>query len=401
MKKYKLKRTVTSNDNYLYKGAFVYHYPRVSDHGASAADTRNFQLEYISVTSSERDFSASFSVPLDALSYVSNDDSDRGESLPVEYAASHFKAGVLLPTPKAQPSPAYAAPTLQAPVMPTAAPAPAPAPMAPAGDWNQGTPPPAPAPASAPATVPLLRDESPAPLPDSFSKRLYLNTDCWPMSIGDAVYIRPSDWLRIGQITVVDCRHEGQPLGTVDRISTLYLTESKPATHEEGDLNPHAYQPFPQTPVFEAPKGQAPTLRDYQVPPAIPPMPASQVIRETFADTSVGTDYKGHETLAHMINGHLRIWRDGIKALHTIAIASNSFDAASYWEHEIKALEEVELAVMADIKDYSANGKEWRDFNTKQVEANNRALAATNQSYIDAMNQLTKIVVDMGHAKPI
>jgi hypothetical protein len=392
MKKYKLKRTVTSNDNYLYKGAFVYHYPRVSDHGASAADTRNFQLEYISVTSSERDFSVSFSVPIDALSYVSNDDSDRGESLPVEYAASHFKAGVLLPTPKAQPSPAYAAPTLQAPVMPTAAPAPAPAPvpMAPAGDWNQGTPPPAPAPASAPAQVPLLRDESPAPAPDAFTKKLYLNCDCWPMSIGDAVFIRDSDWLRIGQITTVDCRHEGQPLGTLDRISTLYLTAAKPDTHEEGDLNPQAYQPFPQAPTLQAPKAQQPTLRDYQIAPeALAPIPASQLIRETFADTSVGTDYKGHQTLAHMIQHHIHNYEKALKTMEVIQRTGGAEDEADWWAHERQALEEIKLAVLTDVKEYESG-------NEKQT-LTNAAKADAERCVREAVNTLNNALVHMSY----
>lgn len=308
MKKFKLKRTVTSNGNYLYKGSFVYQYPNVADHGAAAADTRTFQLEYISVTSSEQDFSASFSVPVDALSYISSDDGDAVGPLPIEYAASHFKAGFLKPTPKAQPNEDYgykAAP--QQPVMPTAAPAPSP-------DYAAA--------------------------------------------------------LAAGQAAIAP-------------------TASAPAIPYPGPKRPELLGETPAplpAPTIPSTAPQAPTLRDYQ---------AAQI------EPSVGTDYKGHETLAHMVGGHTGHWHTGLKTLRELAVLRGDSDDALFWEHEIKALKEIELAVQADIQDYSVNGKEWRDFNTKQVEANNRALAETNQAYIKAMNHITSTLIDIGHAKPI
>jgi hypothetical protein len=366
MKKYKLKRTVTVNSNDLYRGSFVYQYVGIHDHGAAAKDAKEFAGSYISVTKTPDDFSASFSVPLEALSFVCNEEELTNQ--PTEYAMSYYGYGVLMPTPKAQPSPAYAAPAPQAPVMPTAAPAPAPVPMAPVAEWHQGTPPPAPEPARAPAQVPSLRDESPAPTPEPYTVKLYLTADIWPHKMGDCFLVRHSDWMRIREVTGVNGRFESSPHNVVDYLSTCYLSERKD--------------------VERVQKPQAPTLRDYQVAPTAP-IPASQLIRETFADTSVGTDYKGHETLAHMVHGHISTWLNGLNALRTISSAGMAEDAASYWEHEIKALEEIKLAVMADIQDYNTA-------KAKQT-LNNEAKADAERCVRDAVNTLNSALVHMSY----
>lgn len=59
--------------------------------------------------------------------------------------------------------------------------------------------------------------------------------------------------------------------------------------------------------------------------------------------------YKGHNSLAEMISNHLRNYRVGLLTLEAAATAQGDTDNASYWQHEIKALGEIEHAVSIDL----------------------------------------------------
>lgn len=59
--------------------------------------------------------------------------------------------------------------------------------------------------------------------------------------------------------------------------------------------------------------------------------------------------YKGHKNLAEMIRGHLRNMRAGLVELRARAMARGDRDDASYWDHEIKALGEIEVAVHSEL----------------------------------------------------
>ncbi len=55
-------------------------------------------------------------------------------------------------------------------------------------------------------------------------------------------------------------------------------------------------------------------------------------------------DYKGHSTLAEMISTHIHVWRDLLQDAK-----ENNFEERDYYEHELKALREIEEAVLVDL----------------------------------------------------
>lgn len=55
-------------------------------------------------------------------------------------------------------------------------------------------------------------------------------------------------------------------------------------------------------------------------------------------------DYKGHKNLAEMISTHIGNWRESLERVA-------SFDEdPSYYEHELKALNDIEAAVNAELE---------------------------------------------------
>lgn len=60
-------------------------------------------------------------------------------------------------------------------------------------------------------------------------------------------------------------------------------------------------------------------------------------------------DYKGHANLAEMIKGHIRNWRECLQEKQQAACVKLDRDDASYWDHELKALDEIEAAALAEI----------------------------------------------------
>lgn len=55
--------------------------------------------------------------------------------------------------------------------------------------------------------------------------------------------------------------------------------------------------------------------------------------------------YKGHESLADMVSTHIENWREALTKMKI-----NSFDDdKGYWEHELKALKDIENAVNYDL----------------------------------------------------
>lgn len=62
-------------------------------------------------------------------------------------------------------------------------------------------------------------------------------------------------------------------------------------------------------------------------------------------------DYKGHNSLAEMISTHIHVWRSALESLKDEAIpgAFLETDDSAYYEHELKALAEIEAAVNAEL----------------------------------------------------
>lgn len=56
--------------------------------------------------------------------------------------------------------------------------------------------------------------------------------------------------------------------------------------------------------------------------------------------------YKGHSSLACMIKGHIAVWRQALETMHE---ESTEPDDMSYYTHELKALEDIEAAVKAEL----------------------------------------------------
>ncbi len=59
--------------------------------------------------------------------------------------------------------------------------------------------------------------------------------------------------------------------------------------------------------------------------------------------------YKGHANLAEMIRGHLANLRAGLTALREVSRIRDDADDTAYWDHEIKAFGEIELAVHTEL----------------------------------------------------
>lgn len=64
-------------------------------------------------------------------------------------------------------------------------------------------------------------------------------------------------------------------------------------------------------------------------------------------------DYKGHSSLAEMIAGHIHAWRSALQAQKDEAIvgAFLETDDSAYYEHELKALEDIENAVKQELSE--------------------------------------------------
>lgn len=63
-------------------------------------------------------------------------------------------------------------------------------------------------------------------------------------------------------------------------------------------------------------------------------------------------DYKGHSNLADMISTHIHSWRDALKIARENANPPDreeGTDDVSYWEHELKALDDIENAVKQEL----------------------------------------------------
>lgn len=67
---------------------------------------------------------------------------------------------------------------------------------------------------------------------------------------------------------------------------------------------------------------------------------------------SPSVDFKGHSSLADMINGHICVWRAALEAQKEEAIigAFLEVDDVTYYDHELKALREIENAVEQLLK---------------------------------------------------
>lgn len=57
-------------------------------------------------------------------------------------------------------------------------------------------------------------------------------------------------------------------------------------------------------------------------------------------DCMKNIDYKGHSNLADMISTHIHIYRDLLQKQR-----DEDFENHEYWEHELKALADIEHAV--------------------------------------------------------
>lgn len=63
-------------------------------------------------------------------------------------------------------------------------------------------------------------------------------------------------------------------------------------------------------------------------------------------------DYKGHSSLADMVSTHIHNWRDALRIAHENANPPDHIegtDDKSYWEHELKALDDIENAVKQEL----------------------------------------------------
>lgn len=65
-------------------------------------------------------------------------------------------------------------------------------------------------------------------------------------------------------------------------------------------------------------------------------------------------DYKGHKNLAEMVSTHISVWRSALNSLKEEAIlgAFLECDDSAYYEHELKALNDIEAAVNAELENY-------------------------------------------------
>lgn len=65
-------------------------------------------------------------------------------------------------------------------------------------------------------------------------------------------------------------------------------------------------------------------------------------------------DFKGHPSLADMVSTHIHSWRDALKIAQSNSSPADPVegtDDRAYWEHELKALEDIENAVKQLIKE--------------------------------------------------
>lgn len=65
-------------------------------------------------------------------------------------------------------------------------------------------------------------------------------------------------------------------------------------------------------------------------------------------------DYKGHKNLADMVVTHIENWRDALKIAREHANPPDTVegtDDRSYWEHELKALADIENAVNQELSE--------------------------------------------------
>lgn len=69
-------------------------------------------------------------------------------------------------------------------------------------------------------------------------------------------------------------------------------------------------------------------------------------------------DYKGHSSLAEMINTHIHNCRDALKIARENSPVIGS-DDRSYWEHELKALDDIENAVKQELDIVSKTNNGW------------------------------------------
>lgn len=63
--------------------------------------------------------------------------------------------------------------------------------------------------------------------------------------------------------------------------------------------------------------------------------------------------YKGHKSFAEMVSTHISVWRDLIKEnIEKSEPAYGDFhdDDRGYWEHELKALEEINEACKHEMQ---------------------------------------------------
>ncbi|WKV24541.1 hypothetical protein [Escherichia phage vB_EcoS_PJ16] len=64
-------------------------------------------------------------------------------------------------------------------------------------------------------------------------------------------------------------------------------------------------------------------------------------------------DYKGHSNLADMISTHIENWRDALKIAREHANPPDIVEGTDdrlYWDHEIKALDDIENAVKQELR---------------------------------------------------
>lgn len=61
-------------------------------------------------------------------------------------------------------------------------------------------------------------------------------------------------------------------------------------------------------------------------------------------------DYKGHDSLADMIKGHVHNWRTALEAEKKGYEDAMDSDNASYIDHELKALAEIEAATLVELE---------------------------------------------------
>lgn len=70
----------------------------------------------------------------------------------------------------------------------------------------------------------------------------------------------------------------------------------------------------------------------------------------------MSVNYEGHSTLACMIKGHIQNWREGLLELEKQAQPADPLegtDDKAYWQHELKALQDIENAVDQLLKEHN------------------------------------------------